>query len=182
MAKVNSKAKGSSFERDISKLLSEIYNTPKGFSRSAGSGNRFGGKNSVNLNIHNRQSSKAQLGDIQTPDSIDLIVECKSYKEFTFHHILQGSCKVLDTWLDQLITDRGTFEKVFNERLPVLLFFKINMKGTYIAVPKTLIKKPCRKIVKIEYIFKDEVYCIFDIKIFRENKELIKSLVKGTNV
>jgi len=131
---VNAKNKGSSFEREISKDLSEFFDMEKAFSRSAGSGNRFGGKNYKNLNVHNRQSSKAMLGDIQTPDSIDLIVECKFYASLPFHRVLSGDSKEVHNWLDQLLTDQETFYKVFKERLPVALFIKINRAGTFLVL------------------------------------------------
>ena len=134
-----SKNKGNSFERVIAKDLDGIYNFTKGFSRSAGSGAKFGGKNSVNLNINNRESSKAMLGDIQTPDGVNLIVECKSYKDLSFHQLLQGECKQVDKWLHQLNTDIETFRKVFGEILKGILVFKINSKGTYMMIQQQYI-------------------------------------------
>jgi hypothetical protein len=182
MSGTKSKNKGSTFERDISKLLNELYDTPKGFARSSGSGNRFGGKNKVNLNIHNRQASKAMLGDIQTPDSVDLLVECKAYKDLAFHQIVQGKCKLLNAWLDQVMTDRSTFYEVFKELLPIMLIFKINNKGVFIVIPKKLIKVSCRRITKVEYSYKDELFCIMSHKEFITNEELVKEFKRRTVV
>jgi hypothetical protein len=139
MAGSKSKNKGSSFERVIAKDLNELYGIEGGFSRSSGSGARFGGKNKVNLNVNNRQASKGMLGDIQTPDGVDLIIECKSYKDFPFHQLIQGECKVIDGWLDQLEGDINTFKEVFHESIPGILVFKINSKGTYVATSDVFI-------------------------------------------
>lgn len=160
------KQKGSTLEREISKFLNELYGMKDAFSRSAGSGNRFGGKNAHNLNKHNRHSSKNSLGDLSTPDTIDLIIECKSYASIPFHQIIQGNCPQLDKWLDQLNTDNETFNNVFNEHLPKILVFKINRAGTYFVIPKRQVIKAFihkgvrRDVNRIEYRYKGEIWLI----------------------
>lgn len=164
---VNGKAKGSEFERQVSKILNELFDMKDAFTRSAGSGARFGGKNSIKLNRHNRHSSKNSLGDISTPDSVNLLVECKSYNSLSFHQILQPlGCKVLDSWLQQINKDKETFYQVFKEHLPILLVFKINRAGTYFVIPKKQIIKAFihptirNSVPKREYIYCDETYLI----------------------
>lgn len=135
------KQKGSSFEREVAKVLNVIFEMEDAFGRSSGSGSKFGGKNSIKLNKHNRHSSKNALGDLSTPDGIDLIVECKSYASLAFHQLIQGDCPQVNKWLDQLNSDIDTFYSVFEETLPKMLVFKINRAGTYYMIPKEQILK-----------------------------------------
>ena len=163
---VNGKNKGSSFEREISKFLNELFDMKEAFSRSAGSGSRFGGKNSDKLNIHNRFSSKNSLGDISSPDGIELLCECKSYANLPFHQVLQGDCPQINKWLDQVNTDNDTFYNVFGEYLNKLLIFKINRAGIYFMIPKRQVIKAFihkgvrRDINRIEYRYKGEIWFI----------------------
>ena len=54
----------------------------------------------------------------------ELRVTCSN---FPFHQVLSGSCKQLDSWLDQLmdVADVGDLN---------ILFVKINRKGSFVAV------------------------------------------------
>jgi len=67
--RVNSKRKGSSFERKVVKLLNERFNT-KEFARTPGSG-AFGTTHSLpqHLIVH---------GDIITPQNFKYVIECKN--------------------------------------------------------------------------------------------------------
>lgn len=166
MSGAKSKAKGSGFEREVSKFLNELYDIEDAFSRSAGSGARFGGKNADKLNIHNRQSSKNMLGDISSPDGVELLCECKSYASLPFYQVLQGDCPQLNKWIDQLNTDNQTFYGVFKEYLNRLLVFKINRSGMYFMIPKNqiinaFINKGVRKhINRVEYRYDGDVWLI----------------------
>lgn len=163
---VNGKNKGNSFERDVSKFLNKLFDMEEAFSRSSGSGARFGGKNSDKLNVHNRHSSKNMLGDISSPDGVELLCECKSYASLPFYQVLQGNCPQLNKWLDQLNTDNETFYKVFEQYLNKLLIFKINRSGVYFMTPKrqiikAFLHKGVRKnINRVEYRYKGEIWFI----------------------
>ena len=83
-----SKIKGNAGERELCKLLSEIF--LGSFVRVPNSGANVGGKN-----VHRRASlsttqDRAFRGDIIPPDHLPkLIIESKSYKSFPFHQLLQ---------------------------------------------------------------------------------------------
>ena len=122
-----SKNKGSGFERETAKFLSETYE--ESFIRAPGSGAYVGGKN------HNRTESlhegqiRSFKGDIVPGQSFHkLNVECKFYAGFPFHQLLSGSCRQLEEWLDQLmdVHDEGDFD---------VLFMKFNRKGRFVCVP-----------------------------------------------
>lgn len=51
--------------------------------------------------------------------------------DFPFHLLLTGKCKVIDTWIEQLITDSESNDVN-------LLFLKVDGKGRYIAVQSKL--------------------------------------------
>ena len=69
-------------------------------------------------------------GDIIPGESFPrLNVECKSYKDFAFHQLLQGNTvKQLDDWIDQCMTaaDQNDLS---------IMFMKVSRKGSYIATP-----------------------------------------------
>ena len=120
------KAKGSGYEREIAKYLSEKYG--ESFIRAPGSGAYVGGKNQVRKEMLHEGQIRSFKGDIVPGHSFTKMnVECKFYADFPFHLLLTGECKVLDGWLDQLldVADPGDCN---------ILFMKFNRKGRYIAV------------------------------------------------
>ena len=122
-----SKNKGSGYEREIAKYLSELYE--ESFIRAPGSGAYVGGKNQTRTEILHEGQIRSFKGDIVPGQSFDkLNVECKFYADFPFHQVLAGSCKQLDSWLDQLmdVADEGDLN---------VLFMKFNRKGRFICVP-----------------------------------------------
>jgi Holliday junction resolvase len=122
-----SKIKGSSFERDIAKYLSDLYG--ESFIRAPGSGAYVGGKNQSRKEVLHEGQIRSFKGDIVPGESFsNLNVECKSYADFPFHLVLTGSCKQLDEWLDQLMT-------VAEPNDLNVLFMKFNRKGKFVCVP-----------------------------------------------
>lgn len=122
-----SKIKGSSFERDIAKYLSDLYG--ESFIRAPGSGAYVGGKNQSRKEVLHEGQIRSFKGDIVPGESFNkLNVECKSYADFPFHLVLTGSCKQLDEWLDQLMT-------VAEPNDLSVLFMKFNRKGKFVCVP-----------------------------------------------
>jgi len=120
------KAKGSAFEREVANFLSEIYN--ESFIRAPGSGAYVGGKNQTRKEFLHEGQIRSFKGDIVPGESFHKFnAECKSYQDFPFHQVLSGSCKTLDTWLDQLM-------EVAEEDDLNILFMKFNRKGKYVAV------------------------------------------------
>ena len=124
------KAKGSGFEREIAKYLSEKYN--ESFIRAPGSGAYVGGKNQTRKEVLHEGQVRSFKGDVVPGQSFTKMnIECKFYADFPFHLLLTGDCKVLDGWLDQLldVADPGDCN---------ILFMKFNRIGQYIAVQPKL--------------------------------------------
>ena len=121
------KAKGSSWERDVAKFLSELYN--ESFIRAPGSGAYIGGKNTFRKNILDESQVKSFKGDIVPGESFAKFnCECKFYADFPFHHFLtMTKVNQLEEWLGQLleVSDDNDFN---------ILIFKINRKGAFVAV------------------------------------------------
>jgi hypothetical protein len=124
------KAKGSGFERDIAKYLSELYG--ESFIRAPGSGAYVGGKNQVRKEVLHEGQIRSFKGDVVPGESFKRMnIECKFYADFPFHLLLTGECKVIDAWIDQLmdVADPDDIN---------ILFMKFNRKGKYIAVQSRL--------------------------------------------
>lgn len=121
-----SKIKGSTFEREISKFLTELYNEP--FHRVVGSGAYIGGSNAFRKGHLNENQIKSFKGDINAPDSwVKFNSELKSYADFSFHQLFTGSNKMLDAWIEQccIVAESDDFN---------IVIFKITRKGTFVAV------------------------------------------------
>lgn len=124
------KQKGSGYEREVAKFLSEKYG--ESFIRAPGSGAYVGGKNQVRKEILHEGQVRSFKGDVVPGHSFkNMNIECKFYKDFPFHLLLTGECKVLDGWLDQLL-DVADPDDVN------ILFMKFNRKGQYVAVQSKL--------------------------------------------
>ncbi len=124
------KAKGSGFEREIAKYLSEKYG--ESFIRAPGSGAYIGGKNQSRTQILHEGQIRSFKGDIVPGQTFTKMnVECKFYADFPFHLLLSGECKVIDGWLEQLMD-------VADPDDCNILFMKFNRKGRYIAVQSKL--------------------------------------------
>lgn len=124
------KQKGSGFEREIAKYLSEKYG--ESFIRAPGSGAYVGGKNQSRTQFLHEGQIRSFKGDIVPGETFSkLNVECKFYADFPFHLLLSGECKVIDGWLEQLM------DVADPEDLNVL-FMKFNRKGRYVAVQSKL--------------------------------------------
>ena len=124
------KAKGSGFEREIAKYLSELYG--ESFIRAPGSGAYIGGKNQSRTQILHEGQIRSFKGDIVPGQTFTKMnVECKFYADFPFHLLLSGECKVIDAWLEQLMD-------VADPDDCNILFMKFNRKGRYIAVQSKL--------------------------------------------
>lgn len=115
-----SKAKGNSWEYQLCDHLSNIFNLMH--TRVPTSGAIF-----TNAIINKgKKFSNTQLllteGDIIPPDELKNIkYECKNYQSLEFHQILTGSCKLLDTWIEQAKSDKIWF-----------LAIKITRKGSFV--------------------------------------------------
>ena len=124
------KAKGSGFEREIAKYLSEKYG--ESFIRAPGSGAYIGGKNQSRTQVLHEGQIRSFKGDIVPGQTFTKMnVECKFYADFPFHLLLSGECKVIDAWLEQLMD-------VADPDDCNILFMKFNRKGRYVAIQSKL--------------------------------------------
>lgn len=124
------KQKGSGFEREIAKFLSDTYN--ESFIRAPGSGAYVGGKNQSRTEFLHEGQIRSFKGDIVPGQNFSKMnIECKFYADFPFHLLLTGDCKVLDGWLEQLM-DVADPDDVN------ILFMKFNRKGKYICLQSKL--------------------------------------------
>lgn len=119
------KAKGSSWERDVARYLSNLYE--ESFIRAPGSGSYIGGSNSSRKEFLDEGKIRSFKGDIVPGENFSkLNIECKNYKDFPFNLLYSNECKVIDEWLDQLLAPAD--EKDIN-----ILALKFNRKGKYIV-------------------------------------------------
>ena len=94
--KVNSRAKGSTFERQIAKMLNEKFDT-KEFSRTPGSG--------AFATTHNLPDHLKMYGDLITPQDFRFCIECKKgYNQINLYSLLDYSSKLWE-FVDQCQKD-----------------------------------------------------------------------------
>lgn len=159
------KKKGSSFEREVAKFLSDTYS--ESFIRAPGSGAYVGGKNQVRKDVLHEGQIRSFKGDIVPGQSFPLFnAECKSYADFPFHLVLLGECKVLNNWIDQLMT-------VSEENDLNILFMKFNRKGRFVAVQCGLTWITDNFMYYSTKKYGDWLLIEFD-DFFKNNKDLLK--------
>lgn len=164
------KQKGSGFEREIAKYLSEKYN--ESFIRAPGSGAYVGGKNQVRKEILHEGQIRSFKGDVVPGQSFTKMnIECKFYADFPFHLLLTGDCKVLDGWLDQLldVADLGDCN---------ILFMKFNRKGRYVCVQSSLTWVTDNFTYYTSKKYGDWIIAEFD-SFFTHNTQLLKTYCTG---
>lgn len=111
--KVNSKKKGNRVELELTKVLTDHFKRP--FSRSVGSGNRWG--QVADLPKHAREIFS---GDICTPEDFSWVIECKGGYEDIFD--VFGENKRLDEFIQQSANDAERCNK------RSIVFWKRNRK------------------------------------------------------
>lgn len=140
MSGKKSKAKGSSWEREVAKFLSDTYG--ESFTRTAHSGAFIGRSNAHRRDSLATSQVKSYKGDVFPPDTWDHFnCECKSFADFPFHLVITGDCKVLDGWITQ--TYETANDGDFN-----IIFMKITRKGKWVAVESSTGIRP---LCSIEY-------------------------------
>jgi len=159
------KAKGSGFEREVAKYLSDTYG--ESFIRAPGSGAYVGGKNQSRKEFLHEGQVRSFKGDIVPGQSFSKMnIECKFYADFPFHLVLTGECKQLNTWIEQLLD-------VAEEGDVNLLFMKFNRKGRYVAVQCGATWKTDNFIYYSSGKFGDWLIIEFD-DFFKHNRDLLK--------
>lgn len=157
MAKNASKAKGNSWELNVAKTLSSLFN--ESFIRTPSSGGYIGGKNSARKQVLHEGQIRAMKGDIIPPMHWKHFnVECKSYAEFPFHQLFSNNpVKLLDNWIDQIL-------EVADLNDINLIIMKFNRKGSYIAFEEKHLQ---HVVIKQHLVYTSEskqnwVFCDFD--------------------
>lgn len=165
------KAKGSGYEREIAKYLSEKYG--ESFIRAPGSGAYVGGKNQTRKEVLHEGQIRTFKGDVVPGHSFkNMNIECKFYADFPFHLLLTGECKVLDGWLDQLLD-------VADPNDVNILFMKFNRKGRYVAVQSKLTWVSDNFLYYTSKKYGDWLIFEFD-SFFNLNTELLKTYSTGS--
>ena len=130
MAKrINSKSKGSSFERNMATEFSELFKDT--FKRVPQSGAIVGGLNRLKMHELRSDAQEILAGDLIVPRWFPFSVELKNYGVDTgpnMYTLLENNSAVLDGWIEQSIAD-ATFA-----RKKYLLLFKITRKSSYVCV------------------------------------------------
>ena len=123
------KVKGSGFEREVAKYLTERYG--ENFVRTVGSGAFTGGKNSVRKQELTENQTRHHKGDVTPPDSFfRMNMECKFYSDLLFHQIFRGQCSQLDEWIKQ------TYEAADEGDVNIIVI-KVNRKGKFVCIEKS---------------------------------------------
>lgn len=147
------KNKGKTFERQICKILSDIFGL--NFQRIPNSGSFVGG---LNIERYDKLTEEQRLladGDIIVPKELSHIsMECKSYKDFSFSSLLLGKNSLLDGWIKQASNTK---------KQKWILFFKINNKGIFSVYDKACFVNQMQK--ENYYIYQDK-YVIQEINEF----------------
>jgi Holliday junction resolvase len=165
-----SKAKGSSFEREVATFLSKLYN--ESFIRAPGSGAYVGGKNQARKEFLHEGQIRSFKGDIVPGQSFTkLNVECKSYADFPFHQLYTGDCKLLEGWLDQLMD-------VAEQDDVNVLFMKFNRKGRFVVVQSSLTWGADNFTYYTSKSHGDWIIINFE-NFFNSNRDLLKSYSSG---
>jgi hypothetical protein len=131
-----SKNKGSLYERQVAKFLSDLYG--ESFIRAPGSGAYVGGRNTHRKDVLSESQTRSFKGDIIPGQSFPKFnIEAKFYADFPFHQLFSGDVKILESWIDQcmMVADEGDFN---------IILMKFNRKGEYIATPlNSSLDTPC---------------------------------------
>lgn len=161
-----SKAKGSGFEREVAKFLTNLYG--ESFIKAPGSGAYTGGSNSHRKQLLHEGQIRNFKGDIVPGQSFPLMnAEAKFYADFAFHQLFLSSNQ-LEIWIKQVIT--ASDQDDLN-----ILFMKFNRKGKFVAVQhKYNWNLSCNHFIYNSVNF--GTWLIFDLdEFFKHNSTQVKS-------
>lgn len=167
------KDKGKRFEREVAKLLTDIFNKP--FMRVQNSGAFTGGKNQQRTKSMSATQIKGQRGDIIPPDEYEWVIECKNHKDFStgFAGVIAGENKKLNGWLDEVLKDSE------NGKIPYTLAFKITGQtaNIFFAFPQSHFGIYIDDLIRAHYEYKGTYYVIVTHKELQRLKLHIESAV-----
>lgn len=150
--RVNSKAKGGAFERQIAKMLNEQFST-KEFSRTPGSG--------AFATTHELPEHITVAGDLITPLNFKFCIECKKgYNDQTIYSLLDYNSKIWQ-FIEQCEKDAKKMSKV------PMIIYKQDRKDILVITYKNMFTTLIPSIT----IFKDDkqtltanTYSIYKLK------------------
>jgi|TARA_R110002020_G_scaffold146881_6_gene321860 Holliday junction resolvase len=157
--RVNSKAKGGAFERQIAKMLNERFDT-KEFNRTPGSG--------AFATTHQLPEHITVAGDLITPLKFKFCIECKKgYNDQTIYSLLDYNSKIWQ-FIEQCEKDAKKMKKV------PMIIYKQDRKDTLVITYKDMFTTLIPSIT----IFKDikealttKTYSIYKLKDIIEDYE-----------
>lgn len=127
--RLNSKAKGSAFERKLANEFSERWNDA--FKRVPQSGAIVGGLNRLKMHMLREDAQEILAGDIICPRWFPFSVEAKNYgidSAPNMYTILENDSATLNEWLDQAKSDAVFARKKY------MVIFNITRRSCFIAV------------------------------------------------
>ena len=159
-----SKSKGNAFERSVADHLTKVFEY--NFERVPNSGAFVGGKNAERYNSLSKSQQLIYEGDILVPDELyHLKIECKSYKDFAFHQLFSDN-KLLNSWIEQAYSkDKCWF-----------LIFKINRRGTFVLIERSLYKHIEDNISTPNYVKYKDYYILAYEQLFEDIKDVLVRL------
>ena len=169
MARINSKSKGNTFEREVVKLFTEQFG--EGFQRVPCSGAIFGKTNMKRSHGMSEECINTLTGDLITPESFPYSLEYKFHKDLEFHQLIQGKCKKMDDWLEQSSQDA-----VLSGKVP-LVVFKLNNKGIYVCLDFESVRE-----LNLDNYLKYKEKVIISLEIFfsvKKSINIIKEFIEG---
>ena len=149
--KINSRTKGSTFERKICKILNERFNTTE-FSRSPGSG--------AFATTHSLPEHLKIYGDLITPENFKFCIECKKgYNHLNLYSLYNYSSEFWK-FIEQCEKDSKKCK-----RIP-LVIFKQDRQPTLAIIPDTVDVLDDIKYIEIRnrkpyrmYLFEELIKC-----------------------
>jgi hypothetical protein len=164
-----SKQKGNAWERELCAFLGSVFNS--NFQRVPNSGAFTGRSNSFRKATMSANQKTIMKSDIIPPEHMTrLNIEAKNYKEIPFHQIFNGSCPMLDTWIDQTEQSADPGDLSFT-------IFKITRKGAWVVFKEEL-RERFELTSFMTYAKQTQRYIISDHEtFFVQNKEQILQLV-----
>lgn len=161
-----SKQKGKAGERFFSALLSKHLGGS--FVRVPNSGAFLGQSNRSRIADLSASQTLIHRGDIIPPDNLQyLTIECKFYKDFAFHQLLDpNGVAVLDKWIKQSKDDGGE-DNIW------LLLFKINRRGAFVVFERAQIPQAN---VGNHVVYQREFVCTEAETFLKENASILRCL------
>lgn len=182
----NKGKRGESFFADILTDISGLH-----FQRTFTSGAFTGGSNRQRINRLTLGQTINNIGDITPPEILKylLIFESKNYEEVFIHQLIQGHCKQIFGWLDEIMFDvNSAFLSI--KKFPLgFLCIKYTSKGNFVVVNQGMMYKQFGKFAlptnHIKFLYANvpddlqkngwnDMFYLFDFKLFFEaNKKIL---------